>query len=73
MAAALFSEMSHPHGDPNTSPSPARFSSVLTHMGPVCSSHIGHITQKCIYDLKKTNTNSIMIMIIIKKNVYPHF
>lgn len=22
MAAALFSEMSHPHGDPNTGPSP---------------------------------------------------
>lgn len=47
MAAALFSEMSHPHGDPNTGPSPARFTCTLNVRDPACASDTEGIKCKC--------------------------
>lgn len=43
MAVALFSVMSHPHGDPNTGPSPARFTSMLNGRDQACASDTGGI------------------------------
>lgn len=41
MAVALFSEMSHPDGDPNTGPSPGRFTSMLNDGDKACASDAG--------------------------------
>lgn len=70
MAVALFTEMSHPHGDPNTGPSPARFISMLNDRDQPCG--LKYDTNNNDLLCSNDETDDIGLLLVICVAPEPH-